>query len=115
MHEIPPPIGRTRTMRASGATLVRTCSSAAGLRPRRGTRSSGRDRVAGDRFQQALADELHVVDGGFERIGVARRRLAEAAYFAYELQGGGADLLVGGRYVTGTQGLDASAHYGLKG
>jgi hypothetical protein len=50
------------------------------------------------------------LDGGIERFGVARRRLAVTAELAHELEGGCAHLLFGGGVVEGTECFDASAH-----
>ena len=47
-----------------------------------------------------------------ERLGVPLRRHAVAAHLADELEGGGADLLGGGRLFGSAKGLDGSAHAG---
>ena len=67
-------------------------------RPRRAPRAAG-PRRSGD-----------LGDGRLERLGVARRRLAEAADLADVLAGGGLQFAGRRGLVGATQGLDASAH-----
>jgi hypothetical protein len=76
----------------------------------RGLSIGARLHVAAHRQDEPLRRRGDLRDRGIERLGVASRRLAEAAHLADVLSGGGLDLAGRGRVVLVAEGADASTH-----
>src|SRR5262245_32839625 len=107
--------GRGAVARPAGPYRSRlACVAHGGPRPRLG----GLDlamarRGAGDeRVEEPVRHRRDLVDGAAEGRRVGLRRSREPAQLADELERGGADLLVRGRWREVVQRLDASTHDG---
>src|SRR5262245_6406360 len=86
--------------------------SFAGARPClfRFHRAVARGCASVQRSQQLARRLRHLIDGALERRGVRLRRLVEAGHLAHKLQRGGADFVLGCRWLEIEQRLYVAAH-----